>query len=220
MQVLRQTALLSALDDAALDALLAGCRVLERPAGTQIFRPSDPAERFFIVLAGQVKIFKLSARGDEQILHIYGPGETFGEAAMFARIDYPAFADTLEDTRLLAIARRTLLGALESNAELAMELLAGLSSKLREFNRLIENLSLKEVPARLAALLLDHADQAGTDRIKLTQSKRQIAAQIGTVAETLSRAFGKLKAAGLIRVKGAEITIVDRQGLEDISESP
>ena len=217
--VLRRNPMFSALDDSALDEFLSGCRILRRPSAAQIFRPTERAERFFVVLAGRVKIFKLSPRGDEQILHLYGPGETFGEAAMWANIDYPAFADTLADTTLLVVSRKTLRDAISSSADLAMAMLAGLSQKLREFNRLIEQLSLKEVPARLASALLTEARKSGSNRIKLSQSKRELAAQIGTVAETLSRALGKLKSAGLIEVRGAEITILDHDGLEEIAES-
>jgi CRP-like cAMP-binding protein len=216
--VLKQTAMFSALDDSALEEFLAGCRVLRQAPGSQIFRPTERAERFFVVLAGRVKIFKLSPRGEEQILHLYGSGETFGEAAMWANINYPAFADTLADTTLLAISRKTLRDAVARSPDLAMAMLAGLSEKLREFNRLIEQLSLKEVPARLAGVLLAEARKSGSNRIRLTQSKRELASQIGTVPETLSRALGKLKAGGLIEVKGPRITILDRDRLEDIAE--
>lgn len=217
--VLKRTAMFSALDDSALEEFLAGCRVLRRASGSQIFRPTERAERFFVVLAGRVKIFKLSPRGEEQILHLYGPGETFGEAAMWANINYPAFTDTLADTTLLAVSRKTLRDAVSRSPDLAMAMLAGLSRKLREFNRLIEQLSLKEVPARLAGVLLAEARKSGSNRITLSQSKRELAGQIGTVPETLSRALGKLKAGGLIEVKGPRITILDRDGLEDIAES-
>ncbi len=217
--VLKRTAMFSALDDSALEEFLAGCRVLRRASGSQIFRPTERAERFFVVLAGRVKIFKLSPRGEEQILHLYGPGETFGEAAMWANINYPAFADTLADATLLAVSRKTLRDAVARSPDLAMAMLAGLSRKLREFNRLIEQLSLKEVPARLAGVLLAEARKSGSNRITLSQSKRELAGQIGTVPETLSRALGKLKAGGLIEVKGPRITILDRDGLEDIAES-
>ncbi len=219
LAALKRAAMFSMLDETTLEELLTECDVLNRPAGSQLFRPSQPAERFFVVLKGQVKIFMLSAKGDEQILHLYGPGQTFGEAAMWARINYPAFADALSDTTLLAVRYETLRKAVAKNADLAMGMLAGLSSKLREFNRLIEQLSLKEVPARLAGVLLAEARKAGSDRIKLKQSKRELAAQIGTVAETLSRALAKLKASGLIEVQGAEISILNREALKDFAEN-
>jgi len=208
----------SALDEAALEELLSECELLHRKAGERIFWPSDPAERFFVVLGGQVKIYMLSPRGDEQILHLYGPSETFGEAAMWAEINYPAFADALTDTTLLAISRRRLREIITRDADLAMGMMAGLSRKLREFNQLIEQLSLKEVPARLAGIILAEADRVGSDRFRLRQTKRQLAGRIGTVAETLSRALGKLKAEGLIEVRGPDITVLDRRRLGELAE--
>ena len=97
--------------------------------------------------------------------------------------------------------------------------MAGLSAKLHEFNRLIEELSLKEVPARLAGALLRMAAESGGSTIRLKQTKRELAAQIGTVAETLSRALAKLKDAGLIDVRGRQIAILDTDGLASLAEN-
>ena len=209
----------SALDQAAISKILADCRAQRVKPGRMIFGPMQAADRFFLVLSGKVKVFKLSARGDEQILHLCGPGDTFGEAAMFAGGNYPACAEALEDSELLVITRGCLHRAISENVELAIGMIAGLSAKLREFNRLIEELSLKEVPARLAGVLLEMSDRAGSVAFDLQQTKRQLAAQIGTVAETLSRALSKLKAAGLIDVKGRRITLVDADALKDLAES-
>ena len=140
----------SALGDAEIAQLLRQCLVRQRKAGGVLFLAGQEADRFFVVLSGQVKVFQVSARGDEQILHLYGAGNTFGEAAMWAGGKFPANAEALADTKLLVVPRQALRRAIEGNPDLAMGMLAGLSAKLREFNRLIEDLSLKEVPARLA----------------------------------------------------------------------
>src|ERR1035437_4152031 len=119
----------SALDDAALGLILDGCRMMRVKAGEMIFGPTQKAQRFFIVLTGRVKIFMLSPRGDEQILHIYGPGETFGEAAFFtekAGGKYPAFAQALADAELAAPfekGREELRRAIRSNPEIAIGML-------------------------------------------------------------------------------------------------
>ena len=170
------------------------------------------------MLSGRVKIYKLSARGDQQILHLYERGDTFGEAAMWADVNFPAFAELTEDSRLLVVPCDTLREAIVGNADLALGMMAGLSAKLREFARLIEQLSLKEVPARLAGVLLRMTAEAGSNRVRLRQTKRELAAQIGTVAETLSRAMAKLKALGLIEVEASQITILDNDGLRDLAE--
>ena len=209
----------SALDDSQLQQLLRACVTRSLPAGSHIFGPGQRAESFYLILAGKVKVYKQSASGDEQILHLYGPGRTFGEAAMLADIRYPAHAQTLDDSTLLVISRRALGGLIDSSAELAFALMAGLSAKLREFNLLIEQLALKEVPARLAGVLLELSRQAGDETFRLKQTKRELAAQIGTVAETLSRALKKLKSTGLIEVKGSTITIVNAPALANLAKS-
>jgi len=215
----RGAPLLSALNEAELGELLRVCVTRDLPAGAQVFAPSQQADRFYVILAGKVKIYKISPKGDEQILHLYGPGKTFGEAAMWAGMRYPAHAEVLVDSTLLVVTRSHLKDLIASNAEVAMDMLAGMSAKLREFNRLIEQLSLKEVPARLAYILLELPAKVGTNTVVLKQTKRELAAQIGTIAETLSRALKKLKSAGLIEVSGREITILDADGLAELSES-
>jgi len=216
-EALRAIPLLSALEGEDLASLLDRCVRQRVRAGEEIFSPEDPARAFFVILSGQIKVFHLSSRGDEQILHLYGPGQTFGEAAMWARGRFPAFAAALKDTVLLRIDRDTLLETIRDRPEMALAMLAGLSLKLREFSRLIEQLALKEVPSRLAQVLLQLSDEAGSASFTLGHSKRELAAQIGTIAETLSRALRRLSRQGLIRVEAARITILDREGLEDLA---
>jgi CRP-like cAMP-binding protein len=215
---MRQVPLLSHLDDNEVRALLDACLTEHLPAGSQVFSPNQAAESFYVILSGRAKVYKISPKGDEQILHLYGPGNTFGEAAMWARIRYPAHAEVLENTTLLVVKRAVLKQLITENPEIAMAMMAGMSVKLREFNQLIEQLSLKEVPARLANALLELPARAGTDTVVLKQTKRELAGQIGTIPETLSRALKKLSAAGLIEVNGPEITILDPDGLGEIAD--
>jgi CRP-like cAMP-binding protein len=215
---MRQVPLLSHLDDDEVRALLDACLIEHLSAGAQVFSPNQPADSFYVILQGRAKVYKLSPKGDEQILHLYGPGNTFGEAAMWARIRYPAHAEVLENTTLLVVKRAVLKQLITENPEIAMAMMAGMSVKLREFNLLIEQLSLKEVPARLANALLELPARAGTDTVVLKQTKRELAGQIGTIPETLSRALKKLSAAGLIEVNGPEITILDPDGLGEIAD--
>jgi len=216
---MRRVPLFSALGDEALGQLLNACRRQALPAGSQVLSPRQQAESFYVILAGRVKVYKLSARGDEQILHLYGAGQTFGEAAMWAGGYFPAHAETLAETTLLVVRRSVLKSLLARNVEMAMGMLAGMSGKLREFNQLIEQLSLKDVPARLANALLAMPALPGTDTVVLKQTKRELASQIGTIPETLSRALKKLKAAGLIDVNGATITLIDPEGLAQIADA-
>ncbi|MCD6365380.1 MAG: Crp/Fnr family transcriptional regulator [Planctomycetes bacterium] len=213
----RNTPLFSALSGKELQKLLQSCPIKSFPATTQVFSPLQTANCFYVILAGKIKLYQLSAKGDEQILHLYGPGNTFGEAAMWSGVRYPAFADAMTDSVLLSVCRLPLKKLIDDNAGLAIGMLAGMSSKLLEFNELIGQLSLREVPERLANVLLGLPARPGTKTITLKQTKRELAAQIGTIAETLSRALGKLKAQGLIEVNGSEITILDAAALADFA---
>jgi CRP/FNR family transcriptional regulator len=217
LRILEEVPLLSALDRRGLDELLRSCQRQQAPRGSEVFGPDQPAEALYVVLTGRVKVFKLSHKGDEQVLHHMGPGGIFGEAAVLGGGNYPAFAEALEDATLLRVSRSTLLSSIARNPELALGLMAGLSSKLHEFARLIEQLSLKEVPARLADVLLALAARASSDTFELDRTKRQLAARIGTVAETLSRTLRKLARDRIVRVEGPRITILDRQALEDLA---
>jgi CRP/FNR family transcriptional regulator len=211
--------LFSALSKTELRELLRVCPTRNIPAGSQVLSQSQQAKSFYIILTGKVKLYKLSAKGDEQILHMYGPGDTFGEAAMWAGIRYPAHAEALVDSALLVVNRSVLKDLIDQNSDLGLAMLGGMSAKLREFNQLIEHLSLKEVPARLADILLDLPARGGTNTVILKQTKRELAAQIGTIPETLSRVFKKLNAMGLIEVNRSKITILDPDGLADLADS-
>jgi len=212
----RRAAMFSALKPSVLGGLLDRCRTRRYNAGQVIFTADAPAEAFFVILTGQVKVYKLSPRGEEQILHLYGPGETFGEAAALSLGTYPACAEALEPSDLLVVQRPVLRDAIGRDPDLCLGIIAGLSGKLQEFAELIEQLSLRQVPARLAKVLLDEAQRAGSKTFRLRQSKRQLAARIGTAAETLSRTLGRLKADGLIDVAGSQITLRDVEGLEGL----
>lgn len=186
--------------------------------GDMIFSEGDEGNGFYVVLAGKVKVFKLSFDGKEQILHIFGPGNPVGEVPVFAGQSFPANAEAMATSTLLFLPRRKLLELYTSNPALAMNMLAVLSMRLREFTRLIENLSLKEIPQRLAAYLLTQPGSDEDEGLVVLQVPKGVLANIlGTSQETLSRVLGKMGTAGLIRVNGRKIVLLDRAGLEDLS---
>jgi CRP/FNR family transcriptional regulator, dissimilatory nitrate respiration regulator len=186
--------------------------------GESIFLEGDAAEGFYIVADGQVKIFKTSLEGKEQILHIYGPGSPFGEVPVFSGSRFPANAQALVNSRVLFLSRKSFVEAITRNPSLSMNMLGELSMRLRQFTLQIENLSLKEVPARLASYLIYLSrEQESPDRVTLDISKGQLASLLGTIPETLSRIFAKMSAQNLIRVDGKDIHLLDAPGLEDLS---
>lgn len=189
------------------------------PKGETIFHDGDDAHGFYLVVEGMVKIFKISPEGKEQILHIFGPGEPFGEVAVFTGEKVPATAEPIMDSIILYFPRSDFIDLLISRPSLTMNMLAVLSMRLRQFASQIESLSLKEVPGRLAAYLLYLAEEQGnTSKITLHISKGQLASLLGTIPETLSRIFTRLSSKNLIEVKDRTIILTDLDGLEELAE--
>ncbi len=183
-----------------------------------IFSEGDDAAGFYVVISGRVKVFKLSSEGKEQILHIFGPGEPFGEVPMFAGEHFPANAQAIENSRIFFFARKDFMSLIKREPSLAMNMLATLSRLLRQMTRLIEDLSLKEVPGRLAAYLLYlSAGKDSSDTVELDIAKGQLASLLGTIPETLSRMLNKMSSQGLIEVQGRRIILLDRDALEDLA---
>jgi CRP-like cAMP-binding protein len=188
--------------------------------GETIFAEGDEGAGFYVLISGKVKIFKLSSEGKEQILHVFGPGEPFGEASVFAGQEFPANAETLEKSRIFFFPRAAFTELVKEDPSLALNMLAILSRRLRKFTVLVEDLSLKEVPGRLAAYLLYVSEQReGADDLTLDIAKGQLAGLLGTIPETLSRIFTKMVRHGLIQSDGPHIKILDRRGMEELAQA-
>ncbi len=187
--------------------------------GESIFGEGDEGTGFYVVLSGRVKIFKVSPEGKEQILHIFGPGEPFGEVAVFTGRPFPANAEALEETRALFFPRKEFLDLIRKDPSLALNMLAVLSQRLRRFSALIENLSLKEVPGRLAAYLLYLGEgKKEKSEVTLEIPKNQLASLLGTIPETLSRILARMTRDGFIKSIGPrQIQLLDRKGLEELA---
>ena len=188
--------------------------------GEIIFSDGDEGSGFFVVVEGLVKIFKVSSEGKEQTFHIFGPGEPFGQVAVYAGLSYPASAQTILKSHILFFPRTAFVDLITRIPSLAMNMLAVLSKRLREFTFQVENLSLKEVPGRLAAYLLFLSDEEGkNETVTLNISKGQLASLLGTIPETLSRIFARMKELNLIEMDGRNIRLLDPGGLEELAES-
>ena len=198
-------------------ARIAASRTIDR--GETIFSEGDEGAGFYVVMTGRVKVFKLSPEGKEQILHLFGPGEPFGEVAVFAGQRFPAHAEAVQKSRLLFFSRKAFINLIAGNPSLALNMLAVLSMRLRKFTELIEGLSLKEVPGRLAAhLLLLSRNLEDAEELTLDISKGQLAGLLGTIPETLSRILARMAGQGYIELKGTRgIGLLDKEGLEDLA---
>ena len=188
------------------------------PKGAQVFASGDQAHGLHAVVEGRVKIYKDSLAGREHILHVFGPGDAFGEVPMFQGASFPVSAMTLEQSTLLFFPRRAFSDRMRRDPELGMAMLGMLSERLRILVAKVEALSLKEVPSRLAAYLLLLRDAQGGEVLELDMAKGQIASYLGTIQETLSRILKKMSEAAIIEVAGKTVTLLDLDGLERLAD--
>lgn len=186
--------------------------------GEAIFHQGCVATGLFIVERGRVKVFKVSPNGKEQILNIFYPGENFAEVAALDGKNFPASAIALEPTNLIFFPRQRFLDLLRQDPDIAIKMLVSLAQHSRNLTELVEGLSFKDVPQRLASYLLDLSERTDNDIVNLDLSKNQIAATLGTIPATLSRAFFRLSNEGLISIDGARIELLDRPGLQQLKD--
>ncbi|MGD8719208.1 MAG: Crp/Fnr family transcriptional regulator [Candidatus Zixiibacteriota bacterium] len=190
--------------------------------GEMLFSEEDDAAAFFVVAEGRVKVFKQSPDGRELIIKIMRAGDMVGEAAALTGGRYPASAQALEDTTAAEVPRREFIALVKEAPELALGIIAALSARLYQISAVLEKLTLKEVPARLASYLLERATGGGRgpERVDLDVSKTALAAELGTVPETLSRALRRLADAGVIEVEGRRVVILDPASLRLLAGNP
>lgn len=224
LQSLRRSLLFAGLDEEYLLQVAAISHRLSFVKGETIFAEGEPATGFYLLAKGSVKLCKISPDGREKVLHFVHPGETFAEAAFFGDGRYPAEARGVDAGELLVFPKDGFMGLLERNPRFSLNLIISLSLLLRKFARQIEELSFAEVPNRLAAYLIELAERKSTSfqgksYIDLDMKKGELASRLGTVSETLSRAFRKLKEDNLLEVDGSRVVILDMQALAKLSGS-
>lgn len=213
-QFLHQTPIFEQVLDEQLLAV-ANIAVLQRYSkGDVLFWEGDEGTGFFVVKSGKVKVFKVAPNGKEQIFHIFGPTEHFAEVPAFDGDQFPASAAAMELAEVIFIPRTAFLMVLQQYPTLAITMLGTFARHLRRLTHLIDTLSFKEVPERLANYLLTLSDrQGGADTFDLDLPKGQLAALLGTIPETLSRTFYKLNQDGIVEISGTTVRLGDRQQL-------
>jgi CRP/FNR family transcriptional regulator, dissimilatory nitrate respiration regulator len=175
-----------------------------------VIRQNETAERFFMVLRGKVKLFRISADGKEKVVEIIQPGQTFAEAVMFMhKLAYPVYGETLEPVHLVSFSNRLMLQCLEQNPMTCLHLLGHLSIRLHQRLDELENLTLQNATQRFALYLAGLARECGSDHaeLDLMLPKGLIAARLSIKPETLSRIMGTLREMDLIATQGRHISI-------------
>jgi CRP/FNR family transcriptional regulator len=179
--------------------------------GAYLFHEGEPSQGFYIVQKGAINVHRVSASGKEQTIHVFRAGDSFAEAGMAMATGYPADARALEPSQVLQVHKDGFLGLLQRQPELAMRLLGSMSQHLRTLVGRVEDLTLKDVETRLANWLVKRCPAPVGGRphvIQLTMTKRMLAAELGTVSETLSRTLAKFREQKLVSVKGNQITVL------------
>ena len=219
-RTLAQTALFAGLSEREVAFLLD--RVVSRKysGGELVFSEGEECKGLYIVESGSVRIFKSSSGGREQVLGMEGPGGSVAELPVFDGGKYPASVVAVEDSLLLFISKQDFQALCMAHPEVALKVLRVVGSRLRKLVGIIEELSFTTVRQRLRAYLLRMAQQEGKKvadgvRIVLPANNQELAAQIGTVRELVSRNLSRLQAEGMVQIDGRSLIIRDLKALED-----
>ena len=221
---LKRAQLFAGLSEPEMQSLSARAVRKLYDAGELVFSEGEPCEGFYVVLAGKIRIFKTSANGREQILAIEGPGSSVAELPVFDGGRYPASVAAVDGSEMIFISRKDFQAFCLQHPQVALKVLAVVGSRLRRLVGIIEELSFTTVRQRLVSHLLRLASDIGqkTDRgieITLPGSHQDLAHQIGTVRELVSRNLSRLQAEGLLELDARHIIIRDPQGLRDIQSA-
>jgi len=221
--VLARVPIFSDLSDAELKFLSDRAVARRQAAGDLIFSEGDPCAGLYIVESGTVRVFKTSAGGREQVLTIEHAGSSIAELPVFDGGNYPASASAASECVLLFISRNDFRALCLEHPEVALKVLRMVGLRLRRLVGIIEELSFTTVRHRLAALLLRLAREAGKisgrAEFKIEASNQELASQIGTVRELVSRNLSRFQAEGLIAMEGKNVTIPDLAKLQALVQA-
>ncbi|MBZ8138457.1 Crp/Fnr family transcriptional regulator [Rubrivivax gelatinosus] len=218
-----------------LQRLALGCRLKRYSRGDTVFRVGEPCEEFHVTVMGQVKLYAISPAGQEKVIELVGPGNSFAEALMFTGKPYIINAQALADTLVLSVGKAAVLAEIERDSRFAMRMLAGISRRLHGLVHDVQAYSLHSGMQRVIGYLLrdlpEEADDAAAFsladagvtpaasaqrrdlRVSLPVSKATIASRLSLTPEYFSRVLHELEAAGLIEIDKREIRIPDAKRL-------
>ncbi len=211
--LLKNCRLFSDLDQAELAQIEAMASRKEFRKGQLMFGEGAPSRGFFLVVSGAVKIFRLAPDGRERVLHVVEANESFAEAALFMA-EYPASAEALAATTVIAVDKNNFKQLLAHDAKLSFKIMGSLVKWLAQMRNALTDLTTKEVPARFASYVLS-LPEPKTVHI----SKTTLAQVLGTTKETLSRLLHRLAEHRILTYQGSQIKILNRKRLEAIARS-
>jgi CRP-like cAMP-binding protein len=216
---LRRVPFFAVLRDEELRSLAAHCVVRRVAKGEILFAEGEPCEGLLVVQAGAIKLFKMAESGREQVLVTERAGSTVAELPLFDGGTFPATAEAVEDSTLLYLPKRVFLDLCRRNSEVAFAVIRTLAWRFRYMTSLVEELSLKEVSHRLARFLRERALKLGVRtrrgiEFPLEETNQQIAAEIGTVRDLVSRNLRRFVDRGIIKMELRRVIVLDMAELE------
>jgi len=205
------------MDAPELDRIATGTREVHAMRGEVLFRKGDPCDGFHLVVYGQIKLAFTSPSGVEKVVELMGPGQSFGEAVMFTERPYPVYSQALVDSMLLHIAKAVVFEEIERDPAFARKMIGGLSRRLHSLVSDLESYTLHSGMQRVIGYLLRGEPEKGNQdaplSVALPSSKTIIASRLNLTPEHFSRILHDLMEAGLIRVEGRSVTILDLEQL-------
>jgi len=217
LQELSRHYLFSSLDPTQIVDIGRGSRRVEVEEGATLFSQGEPADHFYLLIEGRIRLYRLSPEGQEKVIEIVQPHHTFAEAAIFFdQPSYPVFGAALTRSTLIAIDADVFLGTILTSPDACRSLLGALSQRLHFLVNQIHDLTLKSATARVAGFLLSRLT-GGSAVVELDVPKCMLACQLSVQPETFSRIMRQLANRGLITVTGTRVIVHDRSGLKAMS---
>lgn len=220
-QTIKKTSLFQGIDMPTLEQLAGQCHEKTYSKGRDLFAMGDPADAFFIILEGWVKLYRPSKEGDETIIHVFGPGESFAEAAVFndSKI-YPVNAQAIEDATVIEIPRNFFVRKIEEDSRFALRMLGAIAARQHYLVQQLEQVTTRTAPQRIGAFLIRFCrkqKQSGGWVVDLPYDKSIISTRLNIKPETFSRALAKLTPYG-VTVAGRNILITDMHKLSEFCD--
>jgi len=219
-QTLAKVPIFSGLTESELGFLAPRTVSRHYSPGEMVFGEGEPCSGLLVVESGNVRIFKSSPNGREQVLSIDGPGSSIAELPVFDGGNYPASATAIDDVTLLFVSKQDFQALCLAHPQVPLKVLRVVGARLRRLVGIIEELSFTTVRHRLASYLLRLAQKSGKRtaegvEVSLPITNQELAAQIGTVRELVSRNLSRLQAEGMLKIDGRNVLICNLKALED-----
>jgi CRP-like cAMP-binding protein len=214
---LKRNLLFARLTEAQLDRVARHAQHLRLDEGEALFEQGDPATRFYLMLSGQIKLYRLSPAGNEKVIEIVTAGQTFAEALMFLeQPTYPVGAQALQPAELISLDAKDFLSMLSESVSTCFVLMADMSKRLRRLIGEIDDLTLHSATCRVAGYLLGQMSDSPNFNLKVP--KQVLASRLSVKPETFSRIIKQLSRDGVLEVKGSQVRIQDRIALQELAD--